>query len=127
MIAMAGRGSCRINCIGARIRSYSAIRRTLISTLPSHALIKVKFWAGLLQISNRRNFSDTTDREQVLQNLRLASAQNRSSEEKKEEEMFSDLPGSLTDCDTHWRLNKSEYIGSSVSDHDNWVRDRLES
>ncbi len=93
-------------------------------TLSSNTLIMTKFWAGLLPVTGCRNFSSTSDREQVLEQLRLATTKTRSMEEKKEEEMFSDLPGSLSDCDTNWRLNKAEYVGSSVSDHDNWVRDR---
>ncbi len=72
----------------------------------------------------------TTDREEMLKLLRGAA--NETSEisdkmkedEKKEDEMFSDLPGSVSDIDNKWRLNTTEYTGSSVSDHDNWVRDR---
>jgi hypothetical protein len=127
IITVVGGGSRRINCMSARIRLYVPMSRSMHMALSSNALIKAKFWAGLLQVTSCRNFSSTNDREQVLEQLRHAATKTRSMEEKKEEEMFSDLPGSLSDCDTHWRLNKAEYIGSSVSDHDNWVRDRLES
>ena len=72
----------------------------------------------------QQNLRFSTDREEVLKLLRGASGEAASSEEKKEDEMFSDLPGSLSDCDDKWRLNTTEYTGSSVSDHDNWVRDR---
>jgi hypothetical protein len=71
---------------------------------------------------SHRRFS--TDREEILALLRRAEKSNVSSEEEKEDEMFSDLPGSLSDYDNRWRLNPNEYTGSSVSDHDNWVRDR---
>jgi hypothetical protein len=120
-------GSGRINGVSARTRLYYPRNRSIHLALSSNALIKAKYWAGLLQVrvAGSRNFS--SDSEDVLERLRLAATKTRSSEEQKEEEMFSDLPGSLSDCDSHWRMNKTEYVGSSVSDHDNWVRDRLES
>lgn len=82
---------------------------------------KSKFEVRIWQ--SHRRFS--TDREEILDLLRGAGKDSTASaEEKKEDEMFSDLPGSLSDYDSKWRLNTSEYTGSSVSDHDNWVRDR---
>ena len=53
--------------------------------------------------------------------------QDQDQTQEQEDEMFSDLPGSMSEVDARWRLKTPKgdnYIGSSVSDHDNWVRDR---